>query len=112
MSHEDKTLLYEGDSWTKALLVSVLRQKVSVRLSYPLYLNEESVCVCLYLTVSGCVGTAGFPQAAEVNPFWTSLVCTSAAPEALGGQTKRRDPQTRHRGRRRDRPVKAAVCLT
>lgn len=46
-----------------------------------------------YLTVSCCVCTAGFPPAAAADSSWTSQVCTSAALEALEGQTERRDPQ-------------------
>lgn len=50
-------------------------------------------CSSAYLTVSCCVCTAGFPPAAAADSSWTSQVCTSAAPEALEGQTERRDPQ-------------------
>lgn len=45
----------------------------------------------VHLTVSGCAGMEDSPPEVAANLSWTSLVCTSAAPEALKGQTQRKD---------------------
>lgn len=45
----------------------------------------------VHLTVSGCAGMEDFPPEVAANLSWTSLVCTSAALEALKGQTQWKD---------------------